>query len=206
MRSRLEIWISDRVFKTRRTGAALKRTTTAFLLIWFALVNVSVAGESRDEFDKALRLLNNGRFQEAAAAFQKVTQHDPNNAEAWFFSGQSWFGSGRCQDALNAHEEAIHVQPAKGNYWVGKANSLLCLGRTDDSLKAYEKALELDKNLEYAWYGAARCYALKAEKETALKRLGRAIELNSRYKNMAYRDRSFRNLSNETDFKKLIEP
>ena len=178
----------------------------ALLIIWFSCTNVSFASEINEQFDKGVRLLNGRRFQEAAAAFQKVTDKDRNNAEAWFYAGQSWFGAGRCQDSLNAYEEAIHVQPAKGNYWIGKGTSLLCLGRTDDSLRAFEKALKLDKNLDYAWYGLARCYALKAEKETALKHLVRAIELKSQYKDMAYRDRSFRNLSNDKDFQKLIEP
>jgi tetratricopeptide (TPR) repeat protein len=120
--------------------------------------------------------------------------------------GQAYYGYGRCQDGLNAYDEAIHLQPGKAAYWNGKGNSLLCLGRSDDALKSFEKALELDNRLGTAWYGAARCYALKVEKEAALKHLSRAIELNTCFKNMAYRDRSFRNLSNEKDFYLLIEP
>lgn len=182
------------------------KKTTALCILWFSFTSVLFASEINEQFDKGVRLLNGRRFQEAAAAFQKVTAGDPSNAEAWFYTGQSWFGAGRCQDGLNAYEEAIHVQPSKGNYWVGKGTSLFCLGRTDDSLKAFEKAVELDKNLDYAWYGLARCYALKAEKEPALKHLARSIELKVCYKDMAYRDRSFRNLSNDKDFQKLIEP
>ncbi len=182
------------------------KKTIALLVIWFSCANASFAAETNEQFDKGVRLLNSRRFEEAVIAFQKVIDKDSRNAEAWFYVGQSWFGAGRCQDSLNAYEEAIHVQPGNGSYWVGKGRSLLCLGRTDDSLRAFEKAVELDKNLDYAWYCLARCYALKAEKETALKHLARAIELKSHYKDQAYRDRSFRNLSNDKDFQKLIEP
>jgi tetratricopeptide (TPR) repeat protein len=189
----------------RRPEAAMKRILF-IIFIWLACSQASFAAESDERFDKGVRLLNAGRFQEAAAAFQKVIDLDRDNVEAWFFLGQSCFGAGRCQEGLNAHEEAIHLQPAKAPYWVGKGSCLLCLGRTDEALSAFEKALELNKTSDYAWYGAARCYALKVDKEAALKHLSRAIELNSHYKNTAYRDGSFRNLSNDTDFQKLIEP
>ncbi len=181
-----------------------KWLTISFILLLCS--HAAVAAELQDRVDKAYRLLGAGRFPEAAAAFQKVIELDQNNAEVWFQMGQSYFAAGRCQDGLNAHEGAIHLEPAKSPYWVGKGNCLLCLGRTDDALTAYEKALALNNTQDYAWYGAARCYALKVEKEAALKYLARAIELNAHYKNWAYRDRLFRNLSNEKEFLRLIEP
>lgn len=197
--------VTARLAAERTREAEMKKwaSIVVMLLVW---PHVASAGELQDRMDKAFRLLGSGRFPEAAAAFQKVIELDGNNSEAWFQMGQAYFGAGKCQNSLNAHEEAIHQQPSKAPYWVGKGNCLLCLGRTDDALHAYEKALELNTTQDYAWYGAARCYALKVEKENALKYLARAVELNARYKNMAYRDRSFRNLSNEREFQILIEP
>jgi tetratricopeptide (TPR) repeat protein len=184
---------------------AAERTREAVMKKWASIVVTSRMARC---FPQRLQTAWTRRFGCSAGPVRRqppFESHRSDSAEAWFQMGQAYFGAGKCQNSLNAHEEAIHQQPSKAPYWVGKGNCLLCLGRTDDALHAYEKALELNNTQDYAWYGAARCYALKVEKETRLNIL-RSVELNARYKNRAYRDRSFRNLGNEREFQILIEP
>ncbi len=182
------------------------KTIAAVLFVSLIAGTASYSGEVEERFDKASRLLDSRRFPEAIAVFKQTIDLQRDNPDAWSYLGQAYFGAGKCQDGLNAQEEAIHLMPAKAHYWIGKGNCLLCLGRSDDALKAYEKAIALNSTQESSWYGAARCYALKVEKENALKHLSRAIELNPRIKGLAYRDASFRNVSNDPEFQKLIEP
>ena len=42
---------------------------------------------AQNEFDAGLVLFNNGRYQEAAARFQKATELDPNFGRAYLYLG-----------------------------------------------------------------------------------------------------------------------
>ena len=78
------------------------------------------------------------------------------------------------------------------------------LGRVDEALKASEKAIELKPDNENALYNNACINSLKGNKEKVLSVLKRAIELDKSYKEKAKKDKDFKKLRDDDDFKKLV--
>ena len=75
----------------------------------------------------------------------------------------------------------------------------------EKAIEEYKKATELKPDFASAWYNMACVYSLQNKKKEALENLKRAIEFDPKYKEMAKKDKDFKNLWEDEDFKKLVE-
>ena len=66
---------------------------------------------SDSEFVQAFRSSQEGRFEEAIAAFEELLKHQPDSAQAHYNLGNSHNGRREYLTALTAYREAIRVQP-----------------------------------------------------------------------------------------------
>lgn len=121
------------------------------------------------------------RIDEAAIAFGKVVELDPESSEAWLHKGKSLDliagtlqGNERIlafEDAIIAYDKAIEINPSYGEAWMDKGYSLASLAafsknqsEYNESLKAFDKATYLiqsndTRNLALAWDGRANALA-----------------------------------------------
>ncbi len=86
-------------------------------------------------------------FEEARAAFDRVLQHDPANAEAKLGIAGSLFLSGNISEAVVRTEALVEAKPTLAEAWI--LLTRLALGEGDQTLAAeyYQKALELNPNM-----------------------------------------------------------
>lgn len=109
--------------------------------------------ESKRYFDQGLHYQEIGDFQAAADSFKKVTQKEPNHAEAWYLAGLSFLklkrkaeGGMYLRRALKEYEDQVLQQPEDAQVLYFKACTLAWLTEKDLALKALEACLSLDPN------------------------------------------------------------
>lgn len=195
-----------------------------FALAWLnkgvALGRLNRSGEALKAFDKAIELKPNyaeawynkgvvlGKLgrppEEALKAYDKAIEIKPDYAKAWNNKGVTLGILGRPEEELKAYDKAIEIKPDYADAWCNKGVALGKLGRYPEALKAYEKTIELKPDYAATWYNIACAYSLKGEKENALKSLSKAIKLDAKYKEDAKKDKDFKSLWNDEDFKKII--
>lgn len=65
-------------------------------------------------FERGIQLYHNGRFADAAAAFQQVVQQDSTNISAWANLGNAYFRAGDRGHAVWAWARAVQMAPRDG--------------------------------------------------------------------------------------------
>ncbi len=105
--------------------------------------------EIREAFAAGTDLMNQGKFQEAAAQFslavEKAASLSPrvlagllaNLADAQWKAGQK-------SEALLSYDKAIALEPNDGTLWVNKGTVLNDLGKTAEAQECFQKAMEIN--------------------------------------------------------------
>jgi tetratricopeptide (TPR) repeat protein len=70
-----------------------------------------LAGEPELAFDQANRLYEQGKFAEAAAAYERLAQSGNVSAALYFNRGNAWFKSGRLGKAIASYRQAEQLAP-----------------------------------------------------------------------------------------------
>ncbi|MFM9834652.1 MAG: tetratricopeptide repeat protein [Methylophilaceae bacterium] len=111
--------------------------------------------DARNALCYALQALGNeshsqGNFALAAASFEEVLQHQPNNAIFWYNLGNAQRELGQTQQALTSFKQAIKLEPSDADFYNNLGNIQRELGALDLAIEAYEKALKLKPDLHHA--------------------------------------------------------
>ncbi|OUC15069.1 MAG: hypothetical protein B0A82_08820 [Alkalinema sp. CACIAM 70d] len=124
---------------------------TSFLVI-FSISVVSL-GAHAQTFDQCRVALSDGRFSEAEACWRKFTRTNPNNADAYYYLGQS----------LRKWSQEFNVQDEEQ--------------KLDDAVEAYQKALQLSRNdYAWAWNGLANAFHYQDKSEEAIDAYRQALK------------------------------
>ncbi len=98
---------------------------------------------------EGVRQLNDGRFADAAANFQRLLERGIESAEILRHLGRSLLALERAEEAAEAFRGAISSSPAEAAAWRGLAESQLRLGEVDAAMQTLEDArLALPRDLE----------------------------------------------------------
>lgn len=97
--------------------------------------------------NKGLALDNQGKHDEAIAAYDKAIQLDPNYALIWINKGVALYNQGKYDKAVQALDKVIELDPYNAFAWRLKGNVLKPLGKTSEADTAFAKAKELE-NIE----------------------------------------------------------
>jgi tetratricopeptide (TPR) repeat protein len=97
-------------------------------------------------YDEALRLLRNGRTEDAERALRALVQSNPELGGPHANLAHIHHKAGRLEDAAQSLERAVAASPDQPAYWneLGVVNREL--GRFDKAREAYEKALDIEPN------------------------------------------------------------
>ena len=108
----------------------------------------------------ARQLYQEGKFREAAEAYQKASARAPSDPAAFAGLGASWLALGDSDRAIAAYQRAVQLKPEVSGFQAALGRAYLAKGDRARALAAYNKALELDPDNQAARMGAA---ALRAK-------------------------------------------
>lgn len=97
----------------------------------------------RDQLLAAVGLLRDERMPEAEAAFQRILQRHPKQADALHFMGVMRHTQGRTDEAVTLIHQSLAILPGNATAWNNLGNVLLLAGRFADAGDAYQKAVTL---------------------------------------------------------------
>lgn len=107
------------------------------------------------DFDKAMGLFNQGKYEEAAPLFSKAIEADPKHGKAHLYLGRSYVNLGQWQKALPPLRTAYRISPkeTKGealevlmDALLGSAGTLFKKGQFKDGLNHLKEGLGLETN------------------------------------------------------------
>lgn len=101
---------------------------------------VEAAATLRREADAAVAKKD---FVTAAAAFKRLTEVDPKDAEAWHLLGYSLHADGKLDEALAAHQQAAKFPAVAGPATYNIACVYALKGQSDEAFRWLEKACTL---------------------------------------------------------------
>ena len=114
----------------------------AALLICSCALVPGLVPDAQYEFDQGMALFNGGKYQEAAARFQKATEIDPNFGRAYLYLGRSYVNLKSWGQALQPLRTAYRLIPedTKGEVLSILVDALFAVGldalRSGDFLSA----------------------------------------------------------------------
>jgi tetratricopeptide (TPR) repeat protein len=101
-----------RPITTRHPENLIRRLASAVVLLVIALFPLCAQADlSAAAFDAANKLYEEGKFAEAASAYEKLTQSGQASAALYFNLGNAFFKSGQIGRAIAAYREAQQVSP-----------------------------------------------------------------------------------------------
>lgn len=128
---------------------------------------------------KAMLLVQEGRTEEALAAFETAIGIDACDAMSWSGKADVLQALGRHGDALTALDEAIQLDPSSAAYWSGKAVVLYELRRLPEALAAVERVIQLSPEDSVAWRRKGAILGQVGRGEDGLAACEKAIRLDS---------------------------
>ena len=91
-----------------------------------------------------------GRYVEAAAAYHRAVELQPQHVEAYAALAGALLQQGRLPDALAAIERALALRPHDAGKHVNRGIILQGLGKSDAAIAAYRHAISLEPKLAAA--------------------------------------------------------
>ena len=125
---------------------------------------------------KAQALQSQGKFSEAAAAYDKVLEVASNIAEVHLNKGVVLSAAGRDSEALACFERAIELKPELPGAHCNRGNIMKSSGRPKEAAASYREAVKLDPAMQAAWFGLAHVLNEQDQFAEALAAADKAIE------------------------------
>ncbi|MGE0564444.1 MAG: tetratricopeptide repeat protein [Pseudolabrys sp.] len=132
-------------------------------------------------FQQGIALQQQGRRDEALAAYRQILQHVPEHFDALHHLGILEAQAGRLAQADELLRKALKINPASAEAYANHGIFLFDLRRYDDARASYEKAIALKPSLAQAHNGYARVLAYFGRLDEALASYDRAIAVKPDY-------------------------
>jgi len=127
---------------------------------------------------KAQKLQAEGKFSEAADAYNKVLEFAPAVAEVHLNKGVVLSAAGRDSEALQCFDKAIELKPELAGAHFNRANIYKSSGQPKVAAAAYKDALKLDPSQQSGWFGLAHVLNELDDYPGALEAANKSIELS----------------------------
>ena len=154
-------------------------------------------GPAFQHFQSAMVLLQQGKFDKALAAFEKLLAAAPPELLE------------RCKMYLSICQKQLDKPPltfSTPEEHYDYAISLLNTGYFEDSREHFNAILASHPMADYVYYGMALLDAITGQPQECLQNLARAIELNPRNRLQARVDNDFQNIVDDPRFTELLYP
>jgi tetratricopeptide (TPR) repeat protein len=157
----------------------------------------TTTGPAFQQYQSAVQLLQQGKYEKAMAAFEKLHPHAPVEiAERCRMYIQT------CQRQLEQSRLTFLTPEEHYDY----AISLLNTGYYEDAHEQFGSILAAYPEADYALYGLALLDSITGRSQDCLDNLARAIELNPRNRLQARADNDFQSMVDDPRFTELLYP
>jgi Flp pilus assembly protein TadD len=142
------------------------------LAAWIGLTSLLAA----QDLPTAVSAFENGRFGDAAKALMEILGRSPDDPDANYYLGMTYFRDGRPREALPLLERATRLSPSKSHAW--KALGLVLLGTNDyrSAAVALSKACALEPNDEDNCYLQGRSLFVLGQFNEAVQPFEKAMQ------------------------------
>jgi tetratricopeptide (TPR) repeat protein len=144
------------------------------LLKWFKRKPVS-AEELRK---RALKLLRQGKPEQALSLLQQSLELEPSNMEARINAGVAFYLMRRYDEALQHFQFAVALDPQNSTALMNLAATLDALGQVEEALNVLRRLAKLFPNMPDVHYNLAVALAKKGLREEAIAELRTELERN----------------------------
>jgi tetratricopeptide (TPR) repeat protein len=148
--------------KTTESGEEAAVLTTMVWAIWIESDNEAVSAFMTE----GIKEMSRQNFDEAAAAFTKVIEADPDFAEGWNKRATVYYLMGKYSESIRDVERTLALEPRHFGALSGLGVIYLALGDGWAALKAFEAALKVNPHLT-----SARIYVEELRKYLRGKRI-----------------------------------
>ncbi len=166
-----------------KSGALQKKKKALFLMtIVLGLLinsNLSLAKDATFYFQEGQSLEEQGRYNEALAAFDKAIELNPKNLYPYVIArGNLKFKQGALKEALADFNRATELDPRNPYPYIFKGNIKFQQGDLMGALVAFDKVIELDPKNPYPYIVRGNIKFQQGAPNGALADFNRAIELD----------------------------
>jgi Tfp pilus assembly protein PilF len=103
-----------------------------------------LSAELKAHFDSGIQLMEQGKFADAEAEFQKILEKDPKQPGVLSRLADALAKQGKNEEALAIYEKAIVLSPANAELFGSMGVVLSKMGKAAESQEAFKKAASLD--------------------------------------------------------------
>jgi tetratricopeptide (TPR) repeat protein len=148
-------------------------------------------------YESALQLMQQGKYEKAHAAFDKMLQNSPGDLaeRIRMYINACLLQVSKGKTTFNSHEEQYDY-----------AISLLNQGHYDDARTHFKAILAHDTKADYVFYGMAVLSSMTGDSSTCLEHLTEAIRQNPRNRIQARADSDFQDMADDPRFTELLYP
>lgn len=153
--------------------------------------------KSLHEYQNALQWMQEGKYEKARAAFEKLSRDCPVEIRERVHIHLA---------ACARHERRDGLSFSNTEEQFDYAISLLNTGFYEEARNQFEGILAADHKADYAYYGLAILESMTGRAEPCLEHLAKAIELNQRNRIQARSDSDFQDMADDPRFTELLYP
>jgi tetratricopeptide (TPR) repeat protein len=155
------------------------------------------AGPAFQQYQAAVQQLQQGKFEKALAAFEKLLPSAPVE-----ILERCKMYISTCRRQLEKHNLAFLTPEERYDYAVSQLNT----GYYEEARDHFNTILTDNPGIDYAHYGLALLDAITGHTQDCLNNLARAIELNPKNRLQARVDNDFQSMVDDPRFTELLYP
>jgi tetratricopeptide (TPR) repeat protein len=157
----------------------------------------SGAGPAFQHYQSAVQLVQQGKYEKALAAFEKLLPAAPVEIRE---RCQMYITT--CSRQLEKHNLAFSTPEEHYDYAVSQLNT----GYYEEAREQFDNIVANFPSADYAFYGLALLDAITGRAQDCLGNLARAIQLNTKNRLQARTDNDFQSMADDPRFTELLYP
>ncbi len=178
-----------------KTSASAKRPRT---LAGNATASVDQSrAQTLAQYETALRLMQEGKFEKAHAAFNSMLASSPAD-----LADRIRMYINACLQQITKGQNKFATPEERYDY----AISLINDGNYEDARTELKKIINDNNQADYAFYGLAILASMTGDAHTCLEHLTEAIHLNAKNRIQARADSDFQDMADDPRFTELLYP
>jgi protein O-GlcNAc transferase len=138
------------------------------------------------EFDRALRLHQEGKLREAYFRYDAILRAQPGHAGALHYSGVVLYQSGKLPEAAERIRASLKAQPAQPDAWSNLALVLEAAGRREAAVNALREAVRVAPQSPELWANLAATELALGRAEDAEASARRSVAADANFANGWY--------------------
>ncbi len=161
----------------RRIAILLILAGTSLAGLWFLSLWLVAKSRGIEIFQAGNQLLNQGKYQEAIAQYDRVLNLNANYYQAWTNRGYALAGLREYERMLDSCTSATIIEPQAVYAWNCQGEALYNLQRYGEAIAAFDRAIVLDPQDPLFWINKTESLLALKQTEPAIEAINEAIEL-----------------------------